>query len=100
MLKTIAGEMNGIVIDESSEVNYRGVSFGYDSFIKLIEHRYFSQANVWSIPRRAYLHRRSGCAFPQSYSRTDFIVGNSCILTVVQFPGRSWGSPPYTQWHL
>lgn len=26
MLKTIAGEMNGIVIDESSEVNYRGIS--------------------------------------------------------------------------
>lgn len=51
MLKTTAGEMNGIFIGESSVGNYRGVSSGYDSFIKLIDHRNLSQANVWSIPR-------------------------------------------------
>lgn len=88
MLKTIAGEMNGIYIDESSRLNYRGVSSGYDSCIKPTDHRYHSQADVWSVSRRGYLHRRSRCALPQPYSRTNFIVCNSwvymeCILTVV-----------------
>lgn len=79
MLKTIAGEMNGIYIDESSELNYRGVFSSYDLFIKPTGHRYHSQADVWSISRRGYLHRRSRCALPQSYSRADFIVRNSWL---------------------
>lgn len=76
MLKTIAGEMNGIYLDESSSLNYRGqchfvLLLLLDTELTLT--RYHPEGNLRPIPRRSYLHCGSRHSFPQPYCRPNTI---------------------------
>ena len=53
LLKSIAGEYNGLYLDDSSEINYRGMSHNEST-----DNRYHAQADAQPIPWRSHLYRR------------------------------------------